>query len=249
MKKLVLLFAALLVAGFCEKLSGEIQRVWTSADGKKLTGTLEGQGEGWVKLRVEDKIYKLKLEKLSQTDQDYLKTQAGIKQAVKRKPDPGKQYSWKIATIDSEGVVGTPTSLAFSPSGQPAISYYDGSNRALRYASFDGFNWITETIDSEGDVGTSTSLAFSPSGQPAISYYDLTNTDVKYARYDGRKWTTKAIDREGRIGGYTSLAFSPSGQPGIAYVDKSNGGLKYAHRVIVKKGSAALKSAPEKAEE
>jgi len=117
MKKLVLLFAALLVAGFCEKLSGEIQRVWTSADGKKLTGTLEGQGEGWVKLRVKDKIYRLKLEKLSQTDQDYLKTQAGIKQAVKRKPDPGKQYSWKIATIDSEGVVGTPTSLAFSPSG------------------------------------------------------------------------------------------------------------------------------------
>ena len=150
MKKLVLLFAALLVAGFCEKLSGEIQRVWTSADGKKLTGTLECQGEGWVKLRVKDKIYRLKLEKLSQTDQDYLKTQA-----VKRKPDPGKQYSWKIATIDSEGVVGTTT----------------------------------------------------------------------------------------------SLAFSPSGQPGIAYVDKSNGGLKYAHRVIVKKGSAALKSAPEKAEE
>ncbi|MDP6209450.1 MAG: hypothetical protein QGG01_14145, partial [Roseibacillus sp.] len=95
MKRLVLVFAALLVAGFCEELSGEIQRVWTSADGKTLTGTLEGQGEDWVKLKVKDKIYKLKLDILSQADQDYLKTQAGSKQVVKRKPDAGEQYSWK----------------------------------------------------------------------------------------------------------------------------------------------------------
>ena len=56
MRTLVLLFAALLVAGFGEKLSGETQRVWTRADGKKLTGTMEGQGEGWVKLRIKDKV-------------------------------------------------------------------------------------------------------------------------------------------------------------------------------------------------
>ena len=46
MRRLALLFAALLVAGFGEKLSGETQRVWTRADGKKLTGTLEVPGGG-----------------------------------------------------------------------------------------------------------------------------------------------------------------------------------------------------------
>ncbi len=67
MKRISLLLAALLVTGFCEKLSGEIQRIWTSSDGRKLTGTLEGQGEGWGILRVKGKIYELKLERAQPT--------------------------------------------------------------------------------------------------------------------------------------------------------------------------------------
>ena len=63
MRRLALLFAALLVAGVGEKLSGETQRVWTRADGKKLTGTLEGQGEGWVKLKIKDTYLKLQMKK------------------------------------------------------------------------------------------------------------------------------------------------------------------------------------------
>ena len=57
-----------------EEQEGEKPRVWTSADGKKLTGVLEEKGEDWVKLKVKGKLYKLKLEKLSQADRDYLKT-------------------------------------------------------------------------------------------------------------------------------------------------------------------------------
>ena len=53
---------------------GEKPRVWTSADGRKLTGTLEEKGEDWVKLQIKGKVYTLKLEKLSKEDQDYLKT-------------------------------------------------------------------------------------------------------------------------------------------------------------------------------
>ena len=52
----------------------EKPRVWTSADGRKLTGTLEEKGEDWVKLQIKGKVYTLKLEKLSKEDQDYLKT-------------------------------------------------------------------------------------------------------------------------------------------------------------------------------
>ena len=53
---------------------GEKPRVWTSADGRKLTGTLEEKGEDWVKLQIKGEVYTLKLEKLSKEDQDYLKT-------------------------------------------------------------------------------------------------------------------------------------------------------------------------------
>ena len=57
-----------------EEQEGEKPRVWTSADGRKLTGILEEKGEDWVKLKIKGKLYKLKLEKLSQAARDYLKT-------------------------------------------------------------------------------------------------------------------------------------------------------------------------------
>ena len=225
MRRLALLFTALLVAGVGEKLSGETQRVWTRADGKKLTGTLEGQGEGWVKLKIKDKVYKVKFEKLSQADQDYLRTQ---KQSAKRKPGPGEQYTWKIGTIDNGGVVDTSPSLAFSRSGQPAISYYDLTNGDLKYASYDGRKWTSQTVDSEGRVGWFNSLSFSPSGHPAISYHQYPN-ELKYASFNGRKWITEAIDSEGGSpAANTSLKHGPDGQQAISYSDESNKDLKYA---------------------
>ena len=59
-----------LVPGLCAQ---EKPRVWTSADGRKLTGVLEEKGDGWVKLKVKDKVYRLKLEKLSEKDREFLK--------------------------------------------------------------------------------------------------------------------------------------------------------------------------------
>ena len=53
--------------------AGERPRVWTSADGRKLTGVLEEKGEDWIKLRVKGKVYRLKLEKLSQEDRIFLR--------------------------------------------------------------------------------------------------------------------------------------------------------------------------------
>ena len=98
----------------------------------------------------------------------------------------GLYSSWdSTVTVDAlgsgayDGYVG----LAFAPDGRPAISYYDGINKDLKYAKYNGSQWVRQVIDSVGDVGQYTSLAFSPQGRPAISYYDKTNAKLKIAQY------------------------------------------------------------------
>jgi hypothetical protein len=93
----------------------------------------------------------------------------------------GLDLPWQTTTIDHVGFVGDYNSLSFDPSGNPAISYLDSTNKDLKYASFDGQDWATQTIDHVGNVGDYNSLSFDPSGNPAISYYDETNDDLKYA--------------------------------------------------------------------
>ena len=83
--------------------------------------------------------------------------------------------------MDSTGIVGYDTSLAFTPGGQAAISYCDLTNGDLKYAVFSGSTWTLTTVDSTGYVSLYTSLAFTPGGQPAISYCDYSNRDLKFA--------------------------------------------------------------------
>ncbi|WP_342305457.1 PGF-pre-PGF domain-containing protein [Methanolobus sp. ZRKC5] len=64
---------------------------------------------------------------------------------------------------------------------KPAISYYDVTNRDLKYTYYNGNRWKTETVDSIGDVGRYTSLAFNSTDEVAISYYDSTEMTLKYA--------------------------------------------------------------------
>jgi hypothetical protein len=138
----------------------------------------------------------------------------------------GVALPWQIMTVDS--VDGGDTSLAFTPGGHPAISYYDITNTSLKYAVFTGTTWQLTTVDNAGDVGKNSSLKFSPSGQPAISYRDSTNDDLKFAILNGVAWQISTADSTGNVGIDTSLAFTPGGQPAISYYDKTNQDLKYA---------------------
>jgi hypothetical protein len=52
--------------------------------------------------------------------------------AVKTAPLAGAG-TWHNQTVDSNGMVGGHTSLALTPSGWHAISYYDNTNGSLKY--------------------------------------------------------------------------------------------------------------------
>jgi hypothetical protein len=89
--------------------------------------------------------------------------------------------SLEQTVVDPHPNSGAHCSLAFGPSGQPAISYFDGAGKDLTYATYDGLTWRISKVDLKGDTGRDTSLVFLPNGQPAISYFDITNGDLKFA--------------------------------------------------------------------
>jgi len=136
---------------------------------------------------------------------------------------------WVSFTIDSRGVVGKYTCIKVDSQNRPCISYYDATNKALKYAYYDNQRWVIQYVD-VANVGMYTSLVLDKNDRPSISYYDSKNKSLKYARYDGFNWNTEEVDRErkGDLGLYTSLALGSYDQPRIAYYDNGNGRLKFA---------------------
>lgn len=47
-------------------------------------------------------------------------------------------YEWHVEVVDNAGTAGRDTSLSLDESGQPHVSYYDGTKGALKYARASG---------------------------------------------------------------------------------------------------------------
>jgi len=153
-------------------------------------------------------------------------------------------WSQKV-TVDSDGVVGTSSTLAVVD-GRPAISYLDRTNNYLKYVRAStatgglAADWSTMlTLDDSGHVLDCHSLAV-VAARPMISYYTEINPrtlepyDLMLRRSDTAgggdptDWEppiTAAMD--GLAGSFSSLALI-AGKPALSYFDSSEHVLRYA---------------------
>jgi hypothetical protein len=170
----------------------------------------------------------------------------------------GINESWFCAYYDGWTTdVGKYSSIdAWGDSSQKwrlGISYYDATNRALKYTDLlcqnNSCHWNTITVVSPDfnwvSIGLYTSIKFNSSGVPGIVYYFSSSQGVDSLRYahpvnsggncgEGSAaglWQCDIVDSGDGVGQYATTDMSWDNQLYIAYYDGGQGDLKLAYYV------------------
>lgn len=145
-------------------------------------------------------------------------------------PSPTPTPGWRIEVAAAEGQVGEHGSLALDATGQPHMSFYDSTNRAVGYARRTNAGWLQETVAPDAaswatqirlDRGGVPHIAFVGSGYPALA---------KYAYRDTVGWHIAVVSEAGHSVVGLSLALDNTGRPHITYKDTTAGQFRYAYR-------------------
>ncbi|MEC8589878.1 MAG: carboxypeptidase regulatory-like domain-containing protein, partial [Candidatus Thermoplasmatota archaeon] len=147
--------------------------------------------------------------------------------------------NWSKVSVDTPGNVGSQSSIAIDSNDAIHISYSDGTNGRLKYATCSSGctaegNWSKVRVDTASNVGSWNSIAIDSNDAVHISYFDDTGHDLKYATCSSsclvhqNNWDKVYVDSVGDVGEYSSIAIDSYGFKHISYFDDTNDDLKYA---------------------
>ena len=122
--------------------------------------------------------------------------------------------------------------MVFDSNGKLHISYKDGTNGDLKYATDASGSWITSDLDSSNYVGAGTSIGIDSNNGLHIVYYDETANDVKYATCFSScsiesSWTYVTIDSANAYS-HISLAIDSTDRIHLSIYDNVLRDLKYS---------------------
>ena len=93
---------------------------------------------------------------------------------------PGTAWVFLIAD-GNDNLSGKYPSLELDANNWPHISYYDETEKCLRYTYWDGTKFVYQKADDSPEVGMFTSLELDAAGHPHIAYFADYDDDLKYA--------------------------------------------------------------------
>lgn len=139
--------------------------------------------------------------------------------------------SWQRQVIDSNSS-SSGISLDVDDNDNWHVSYYNGVNGSLRYAS-NANGGISQTIDSfirlQGNIlPVSTSLVTDNDNTPHLVYHDIYRHQLKYIRLLSDGSPIEVIDQANNLGQYTSLVIGNESLLLVGYYDGFANDLKFA---------------------